>query len=338
MVEWQRLRFVVAVAALFGARDAAAQARAAQQAPPPPITRPASPGGAAEERLRAGDYAGALDAFDAALRTRIDPELQRDRGVCHEKLGQPFPAIDDYRAYLTRRPNAADAEAIRARVTALETQVGIVKPGQPGVSDKSGAAVSTSIGGETDLSESTGGTGGLDALEAKEQLEAQADASSLRRGTGLILGLAVGGRYFTNSSFGGAELAGIDLRYAFAASSTILVEVSFGHVNSGGTATSLNGPGIMGGYELRIPFDSHVSDALLLGATFRYESLSESNGYVYSVLEPEGRVGYRHVFGPSFGIEAVIDGGAAFADVNGVANSSTTQALIGGHVAALVGF
>jgi hypothetical protein len=351
MVEWQRLRFVVAGAALLCARDAAAQSRHHGSAPPPPgnnnnnaVTAPptfasrSNAGDVGQQRMRAGDCAGALDAFDAALQSADTPDIHRDRGLCHEKLGQPYPAIDDYRVYLTQRPGAPDSDAIRARLLALETQVGIVRPGQPGVSDSGGAEVTTSIGGETDLGEPTGGKGGVEVIEEREQLDAQADGSSLRRGTGFILGLAVGGRDFTNASFGAAELVGIDLRYSFSRLSTLMLELSIGHVSGSGTITSLSGPGIMGGYEARIPLNARVSDALLLGATFRFESLSEANGFVFSVLEPEGRFGYRHVFGPSLGLEAAFDGGAAFASVNGVSNSSTTQAVLGGHVALLLGF
>src|SRR5258708_900192 len=67
----------------------------------------------ARGRARAGDCAGALPAFDAAIRLTIEPTLRRDRGLCHEKLGDPFPAIEDYRAYLTARPDAPDADQIR---------------------------------------------------------------------------------------------------------------------------------------------------------------------------------------------------------------------------------
>jgi len=335
MVEGQRYGF--AVAALLCARGAAAQTHRAAPAEPSSAAA-TSPGDAAEQRMRSGDCAGALDAFDAALRTSRAPQLYRDRGACHEKLGQPYPAIDDYRAYLTARPNAPDAEGIRARVAELEAQVGIVRRGEAGVSDRSGADVSTSIGGETDLGTPTGGTSALEALERSEQLESQADDSPLRRGHGFIIGLAIGGRYFASSSLGAAELAGIELRYSLSRVSTLLLEPSLTHVNGGGTVSALSGPGILGGYEARIPFNGRVSDALLLGATFRFESLSESNGYVFAVFEPEGRVGYRHVFGPALGLEAVLDGGAAFATISGVANSGTTQALVGGHVAVLLGF
>ena len=64
-------------------------------------------------RMRSGDCAGALEAFDAALRTLTDPALHRDRGLCHEQLGHVYPAIDDYRAYLTEMPEAPDADGIR---------------------------------------------------------------------------------------------------------------------------------------------------------------------------------------------------------------------------------
>src|SRR4051812_39053512 len=46
----------------------------------------------ARSRARAGDCAGALGAFDAALRNGIEPTLNRDRGLCHEKLNHPYPA------------------------------------------------------------------------------------------------------------------------------------------------------------------------------------------------------------------------------------------------------
>jgi hypothetical protein len=72
---------------------------------------------AARARMRNGDCAGALDDFDLALQSSTtDPTLNRDRGLCHERLGDPYPAIDDYRAYVTAAPDAADAEGIRQRL------------------------------------------------------------------------------------------------------------------------------------------------------------------------------------------------------------------------------
>jgi hypothetical protein len=37
-----------------------------------------------------------------------NPTLRRDRGPRHERLGHPYPARDDYRAYLTAEPNAPE--------------------------------------------------------------------------------------------------------------------------------------------------------------------------------------------------------------------------------------
>ena len=101
---------------LGAARESAAQSHGAGQQPPPGKYK-AQPlnltreklgseglGQAGRTRMKNGDCAGAIEVFDAALRSSIDSTLHRDRGLCHEKLGHAYPAIDDYRAYLTARP------------------------------------------------------------------------------------------------------------------------------------------------------------------------------------------------------------------------------------------
>src|SRR5258708_26995570 len=77
-------------------------------------------GDVARTRVKNGDCAGAIDVFDEAIRTSTEPALRRDRGLCHESLGHPYPAIDDYRAYLTAQPDARDADNIRERLASLE--------------------------------------------------------------------------------------------------------------------------------------------------------------------------------------------------------------------------
>src|SRR5678815_3240463 len=74
---------------------------------------------AARAKAAAGDCKAALDLFDEALRRPIAPTLYRDRGACHEKLGDVFPAIDDYRAYLSQSPNAPDYDQYRERLDSL---------------------------------------------------------------------------------------------------------------------------------------------------------------------------------------------------------------------------
>ncbi|MDF2695961.1 MAG: hypothetical protein K0S65_4344, partial [Labilithrix sp.] len=93
---------------------------------------------AARGRARAGDCAGALPSFDAAIRSTEDPTIHRDRGLCHENLGHPFPAIDDYRIYLTARPEAPDADQIRQRLAALEEQTGTGGPSSRSVREREG--------------------------------------------------------------------------------------------------------------------------------------------------------------------------------------------------------
>jgi hypothetical protein len=339
-------------AALLCSRGAVA----APPPPPPPAEAPSTPlvapsrgGLAAEQRMKSGDCAGALDEFDAALRTSTDPKLLRDRGACHEKLGHPYPAIDDYRAYLTARPNAADADAIRARLDALEQQVGEVKnaPGEGGKRKSTGAdlEIEVSTAGEAEVASSAGSSStktGLDALEKDEALSQQADASPLRKGTGLVLGVSVDPAVFGKSELGWSETAGVDLRYAFTRVSTVLVQFNFQHVNSTGTASSLGGAGVVGGYEARFALNPRVNDALLVGGLFGYEHLSQgATGLVYGVITPKARIGWRHVFGPSFGFEATLDGGLAFLHLTGdtgISGSDTTTALVGGHFAFVLGF
>jgi hypothetical protein len=86
----------------------------------------------ARTRMAKGDCVGALEAFDAALRTSVDVTVHRDRGLCHEKLGQPFPAMDDFRVYLTAVPDAPDSEDIRTRLNQLEIANGFGGTGTGG--------------------------------------------------------------------------------------------------------------------------------------------------------------------------------------------------------------
>jgi hypothetical protein len=301
----------------------------------------------AEQRKQAGDCAGALEAFDEAVDVARDPEVRRDRAICHDKLGQPFPAIEDYRAYLTLRPEAPDAEAVRERVAALEQQVGIIRQGVPGVGPN-GAAVTTSIGGETDLSPYTGGKGGQEAIERAEILDEQAADSPLRRGSGATFGITFGVRSFANSTgtlSGVSELGTLKAGYSFARFNMLWAEFSVGYVSGNGPngANGIGGPGVGGGYEARIALNRRVDDAILLQASFRSEWYS-SSGVTVNVLEPEGHIGYRHVFGPSFGLEVLLDGGNAYSSVGGtvdgtaVVSGTSSAILIGGHVGLALGF
>lgn len=86
-----------------------------------------NPGTADAEKARElaaqGNCSAALAHFDtAAVRLRTDATIRRDRGKCHDQLGNPMPAIEDYRAYLSMAPNAPDAFKIQQRLDALEKE------------------------------------------------------------------------------------------------------------------------------------------------------------------------------------------------------------------------
>jgi hypothetical protein len=313
-------------AALLLAREAGAQASTS-----PSTAQPASGANA----TGGGGCAHSLDEFDRLQRFDHSPELRRDRGKCHESLGEPFPAIDDYRAYLTARPNASDADAIRTRLDGLEKQVGIVKEGSKGSgSSSSELEMTVPSAGESD----SGQDSSLERVEHSEQLDLQADASPLRRGRGLELALSLDPEGYGSSLLGFAFVAGLDLRYSFSAVSTVLFQVNYEHANSTDSDVALGGPGLRIGYEARLALNTRVSDALLLGLTLGYEDLAQgSSGVVYTDVEPRGHFGYRHVFGPSFGLEEAVDGGLALLFPNDDSGNVTTV-VIGGHVALVLGF
>ena len=355
---------VVTCVLAFASGDALAAGRGAGKGPkggnaapgapagPPVDTAAATPAEAARARAKAGDCAAALDGFDQAARATIEPTVRRDRGLCHEQLGHPYPAIDDYRYYLTNRPNASDADDIHNRLMRLEEQVGIVSPDKGGSKDKSdtvdkaddpgksSASMSVSLNGVSQPT--TSGGRSLDKIENDEQLDIDADGSPLRRGTGFEIGLAIGGQRFTRAELGWAELVGLDIRYSVSSVSTLLLEFGFTHVNADGSASALGGASISGGYEARIALDPRLNDALLLGATVGYQHLSQAaSGLVYGAFVPQLRFGYRHVFGPALGLEAALDGGLAVLHLTGApagVDANATSGTIGGHVGLVLGF
>ena len=245
----------------------------------------------ARGRARAGDCAGALAGFDAAISKTIEPTLRRDRGLCHEKLGHPFPAIDDYRAYLTARPDAPDADQIRQRLAALEEQAGVGGPSSQSVKDsgddgggsgsasanagsgKAEASASVSLGGGGSSSSSSsskeskarrdaaeedgsGGSKGFDYYAAQEKKADDADNSALRYGEGFIFGAFLHfPRYFfgDGASSDAGYGVGATLRYALGGALTLTSEFGFAGVGTGGANSSATGPLLAAGVELKNP-------------------------------------------------------------------------------------
>ncbi len=315
-------------------------------------------GQAARVRAAAGDCKAALDLFDEALRHSIDPTLRRDRGECHEKLGDVYPAIDDYRAYLTASPDAPDADAIRDRLNALLAD-------HPQDITKAG-------GGGDYESEMRGGGGALTAeakqhreetkeqpenkklvaqdkgkpltvLESDEKHDREARESGLRNGKGFIIGAYLYPRYFLSDyNFRFGQGVGLALRYAFSGSSTVYGEVGYMKQLGPGTASAADGLTLLVGYEVRVPLDRWADNQLFFGVGGGYEdSKNGTIGQVYRSVTGRARGGYRHVFGPTVALEFLADGGLAYTfAVDAPANStqSSLGGMIGGQVGLVVGF
>lgn len=346
-------------------------AEAQRPASPPPSARSSSQfalrreeaGGAdatiARQRARAGDCAGALPAFDAAVRVTVEPTLRRDRGLCHEKLGSPYPAMDDYRAYLVARPDAPDADQIRDRLARLEESAGIGGPSSQavrareegmqaegsfsagttdggGASSRGSARANTALGprpGEHDRS--------YDYYANEERLAEAADESPLRYGTGWSLGpFLMLPRYFvgdTGVSKDSGFAVGGTLRYAWSPTLTFISEIGYAGLGTSGQASSVGGPLLFVGIEARIPLDRWASNQLVLGVGPGFERYTTSGTQTgLSLFEGRARFGYRHVFGPSFGLELLVDGGPVYAKVDDV--DGAVGGVIGGSFAFVIGF
>lgn len=317
----------------------------------------------ARTKARAGDCKGALASFDVAIAATVEPTLRRDRGLCHEKLDHPYPAIDDYRAYLVARPEAPDADQIRDRLARLEASVGIgagpsedrnESPSEMGFSasgeasaDGGGVKVAARSSDSSAAGEPLGPRAGEEARSYdyyREQEKAQEIAadSPLRLGKGFALGAFLGiPRYFffdsVTSDMGYA--VGATLRYSTGRVLSILGEVGYAGIGQVGTSSSAGGPLLFVGLEARLPLNKLASDQILFGAGLDYErQVNSSSNIGINFLGGRGRIGYRHVFGPKFGLEFNFDGGYGAMIPSGVDADTIGGALMGGSIALVVGF
>jgi tetratricopeptide (TPR) repeat protein len=80
-----------------------------------------------QELFRAGDYEAALEAFRAAYQAAPHPIPVKSQAECHERLGNLAEAVALFERYLEFRPDAADAQAIRARIDSLRGQLGALR-------------------------------------------------------------------------------------------------------------------------------------------------------------------------------------------------------------------
>jgi hypothetical protein len=292
-----------------------------------PLFTPIDTGQAAAADARAlaakGQCGKALEAFDRALHSSIDMTLRRDRGLCHETLDHPFPAMDDYRAYLTANPDAADADDIRTRLERLELETGVGGPSpnapkssedipaEPALADESAPGTSDT-GKRKAVAKKT-----YDDEEAAYHKYDQALSSPLRRGTGGILGIYSDGRGWTNAgnTLGSFEIGG-QVRWSFSQVSALYGQIGYvtyqqGLENIGSSAESAGGLALGIGFEIRIRLDNNATNQILVGPLVEYQYVTNSILNIASnLLVPEGKVGYRHIFGYGFGLELTADAGS----------------------------
>lgn len=321
------------------------------------------------------DWAGALEAFDAALRTSVDVTVHRDRGICHEQLGHPFPAMDDFRLYLTAVPDASDSDDIRNRLNALEVANGQGGSGNAAAAanatqgevastntntanhedpfaGQTGAITNDPGAGKANGPASTGGparTSTFEQEEAQNDSWDQAESSPLRRGTGLTFG-AYGRGYagFVGSGLGISGYGvGATIRGSLGEVSTLYGEIGYASYTSGSsdntfTTTNVSGGGftIGFGYEARIRLDQFASNAIIIAGIASYERISttftsEVAATAIDLFTPRGKLGYRHVFGPGLGLEIAAEVGEP---IKLEASQFPAAPYIGGSGAFLVGF
>lgn len=349
-------------------------------APPVIIKRDALVGStvakAAHDRMSAGDCANALDKFDQALEEqRNDPTLYRDRGTCHERLGQPYPAIDDYRTYLTMAPDAGDADAVRVRLERLEDQVAGRGPtstsdGPAGASEgSSGSEASGPSGSSADddvppkenaMTGVYGESGdGAEAGRKVDKVKPVADdeegpRSSLRADRGWAVAPFVSARkwFRDGRSFGDgetwAECIGGQLRYSMGARGAIVVEAGYERFDTTDVdVETVSGLTSLLELELRFPFNARYDNQLLVSPGLGYEYLSYSPGadssfseYSEGAITARLRISYRHMLAEGVALDVSLDGGFAqfFRLSNSAADSHASPAgLAGLNVAFLWG-
>jgi hypothetical protein len=320
---------------------------------------------AARAKARAGDCEGALSLFDLAITNTIEPTLRRDRGLCHEKLGHPYPAIDDYRAYLVARPDAADSDQIRDRLAKLEEQTGQGGPSSRAVKEEEGASGSASAsagGGHAEASVSLGGSSSsssssssarhkgdepttsdrdYDDYVAQEKIADAAETSPLRYGEGWVLGPYLHiPRYFFGDG-GTSDLAysvGAHLAYATSSSVMVVAEAGYAAIGTSGQTSSAGGPLLALGAELRLPISRYATNQILLGAAIGFERYVVSGTHLgVDYLPLRAKLAFRHCFGPALALDLGVDGGPAYGIPDG-GGSGKLGGVAGGSAAFLLAF
>jgi hypothetical protein len=279
--------------------------------------------------MRSGDYTGALDAFDAALRTVTDPTVHRDRGLCHEQLGNDYPAIDDYRFYLTAMPVAPVAVGIARRLRALEDKVsgkkGSSHSNAPAQDDDTPPGMSASGSASIKV-----GGGGASASASSEKLDYVAPdedalANPYRAGKGVSLApFFAEHKWISGSSLSSlsdsqswAEAIGLQARYSLGPSGAVVGELGYEYFNSTTVDTvQISGLTSLIGYELRFRIDPLYDNQIFVTPELGYEHVTVTvtgggSPDSFGAFAPRFRVGFRHMLDTATAFDVALDGGVA---------------------------
>jgi hypothetical protein len=314
-------------------------------------------------RMRGGDCEGAINAFDAALETSLDASLHRDRGLCHEQLGHPYPAIDDYEAYLTADNEAPDADDIRLRLRRLQDKVndrvstadddsptGASGAGSGG--DGSTATGTASVGASAGAGAGSGGAK-VEVKTSRQKLDYAVMGDDplntpFARGRGMSLGPFLSlHKWFPSGVPAGqgdtfAECVGLQFRATAGGPIALFIEAAYQRFNSSDSDTSV-GSGLTSliGLELRYAFDAEYNYQLFFTPGIGYELLNatptdpEFASITTSYLAPRGRIGFRMLLQRTAALDFSLDGGAAVPV--GSSLTSTTVPLFALNVALVWG-
>lgn len=273
----------------------------------------------ARELAQMGRCSEALAAFDRAIAQRQkDPTLRRDRGLCHDRLGNPQPAIEDYRAYLSMAPSAPDATMVRDRLAHLEAThkpepepVPVPEP-------------------EVDTAQ---------AKPAEEAPEVLRDSEPAPKkhvpDKGWLIGLFLGARGWPKEGFPGATTAfGLEAGYAYNPSGEVDVRATLVRTRE----VDASGFGFSAQHAWRIRLASKRGEFLVpvgLGIESQRDDLRRTVNFYFARVSPAFRWAVMPKLvlqgGPEFGVGRI----PVPKEVSDPDAEARTALFIGGHVSLL---
>ncbi len=289
-----------------------------------------NPGRADAEKARElaaqGNCGAALTRFDTAVvRLRTDPTVRRDRGKCHDQLGNPMPAIEDYRAYLSMAPNAPDAFKIRQRLDALESEH--LSPAVAPDHDRDGRK--EDIKTPQDLEDPFAIE---DPNAKKAELDDEYDPVVRVPARGWLLGPYLGWRKWENDgpNFNDTLSFGAIVGYAYRRGAEFEFRGAYLKTKSESSFGGASGFGISAAHYWKVGLNRTRTLELMLGAGFGFERQETSGlGLTFNFFLGRLNPMLRWAVTPAITLQGgpEVGGGAVKADVAGGASASAEEVL-----------